>query len=185
MDIDQPLENFLKPAAPSPRPLFTLTLSHPEALGRLWGYLSQFCSDFSLDISPQQTPNVTELLSALKPFFRRQEAVSSRNGAVTRAEGAIKAPVAVRETGRSRALVRAHFLFQPAVKVLLRFGPQPSDWSDENLSSLILWAGSSQVFRWKDARAGQALLDSSVFDPTQVRIKGFLQLLGISFEVQA
>ena len=183
MDIDQPLENFLKPSAPSPRPLFTLTLSHPEALGRLWGYLSQFCPEFTLEVTPQQTPTVTALLVALKPFFRRQEAVSSQNGEARRTAGVVKVPVPAHTT--VRALVRAHFLFQPALKVLLRFGPQPSDWSDENLSSLILWAGPSQVFRWKEAGAGQVLLDTSAFDPTQVRIKGFLQLLGIPFDVLA
>lgn len=172
MDIDQPLENYLKPAVPSPRPLFTLTLSHPEALARLWGYLSQFCTEFTLDITAQQTSTVTALLVTLKPFFRRQEAVITSKGVVKAKAGA-------------RTPVRAHFLFQPAVKVLLRFGPQPSDWGDENLSSLILWAGQSQVFCWKDALAGQVFLDTSAFDPTQVRIKGFLQLLGIPFESQA
>lgn len=165
MDINQPLENFLKPRAPSPRPLFSITLRHPEALGRLWGYLSQFCSEFTLDITPAQTSSSTALLAALKPFFRRQERLSTPQSA-------------------AKTTLRAHFLFPPAVKVLLGFSPQANEETDKNLQKLIVWAGASQVFRWKDSGAGQALLDTSAFDPTQVRIKGFLQLLGIPFEVQ-
>ncbi len=167
MDLDQPLENFLKPPAPAPRPVFTVTFTHPEALGRLWGYLSQFCYEFSLDVVSQQMSKVEKaLLTDLKLFFRRQEKLQTASSSPSPS-------------------LRAYFLFKPAVKVLLSHGPQVSDWTGAKLPMLTLWSGKSPIFLAKAGPEEQAFLDTTPFDPTQVRIKGFLQLVGIPFQSES